>query len=269
MLVTTYSCLSSKGGKGGSRLQVVDRGGGDYDGCLLFDESHCAKNLIADLPGTETAAAQAVDAIQHMLLNARVVYCSATAASEAAAPRLHEPARLWVRAVRSRRRPPPTRATRAPRNFIKTCQSRVGAMSSCALHLKREGASSRGRCPTPGAEFSVVEATLTPEQIETYDRAAQLWQILFTRVEARRRPWPCGSRRLPPGDSDEFARLTEVYKGRAQELPLQLWSGHPHLVAHHVLQGAQARSRWRSRPSRRTSASSSGSSPRARPTRRA
>ena len=56
--------------------------GEDYDGCLLFDESHCAKNLIADLPGTETAAARAVDTIQRLLPNARVVYCSATAASE-------------------------------------------------------------------------------------------------------------------------------------------------------------------------------------------
>ena len=58
-------------------------------------------------------------------------------------------------------------------------------MELCALHLKREGALLARTLSYAGAEFSVVEATLTPEQIETYDRAAQLWQILFTRVEAR------------------------------------------------------------------------------------
>ena len=230
VLVTTYSCLSSKGGKGGSRLQqVVDWCGEDYDGCLLFDESHCAKNLIADLPGTETAAAQAVDAIQHMLPNARVVYCSATAASE---PRHYAyMSRLGLWGPGS---PFPTSAAAdesnksAIRNFIKTCQSRgVGAMELCALHLKREGALLARTLSYAGAEFSVVEATLTPEQIETYDRAAQLWQILFTRVEARLATMAMRiEAAAAAGDSDEFARLTEVYKDARKSYHSQLWSGH-------------------------------------------
>ena len=230
VLVTTYSCLSSKGGKGGSRLQqVVDWCGEDYDGCLLFDESHCAKNLIADLPGTETAAAQAVDAIQHMLPNARVVYCSATAASE---PRHYAyMSRLGLWGPGS---PFPTSAAAdesnksAIRNFIKTCQSRgVGAMELCALHLKREGALLARTLSYAGAEFSVVEATLTPEQIETYDRAAQLWQILFTRVEARLATMAMRiEAAAAAGDSDEFARLTEVYKDARKNYHSQLWSGH-------------------------------------------
>ena len=230
VLVTTYSCLSSKGGKGGSRLQqVVDWCGEDYDGCLLFDESHCAKNLIADLPGTETAAAQAVDAIQHMLPNARVVYCSATAASE---PRHYAyMSRLGLWGPGS---PFPTSVAAdesnksAIRNFIKTCQSRgVGAMELCALHLKREGALLARTLSYAGAEFSVVEATLTPEQIETYDRAAQLWQILFTRVEARLATMAMRiEAAAAAGDSDEFARLTEVYKDARKSYHSQLWSGH-------------------------------------------
>ena len=230
VLVTTYSCLSSKGGKGGSRLQqVVDWCGEDYDGCLLFDESHCAKNLIADLPGTETAAAQAVDAIQHMLPNARVVYCSATAASE---PRHYAyMSRLGLWGPGS---PFPTSAAAdesnksAIRNFIKTCQSRgVGAMELCALHLKREGALLARTLSYAGAEFSVVEATLTPEQIETYDRAAQLWQILFTRVEARLATMAMRIEAAAAvGDSEEFARLTEVYKDARKSYHSQLWSGH-------------------------------------------
>ena len=230
VLVTTYSCLSSKGGKGGSRLQqVVDWCGEDYDGCLLFDESHCAKNLIADLPGTETAAAQAVDAIQYMLPNARVVYCSATAASE---PRHYAyMSRLGLWGPGS---PFPTSAAAdesnksAIRNFIKTCQSRgVGAMELCALHLKREGALLARTLSYAGAEFSVVEATLTPEQIETYDRAAQLWQILFTRVEARLATMAMRiEAAAAAGDSEEFARLTEVYKDARKSYHSQLWSGH-------------------------------------------
>ena len=51
-------------------------GGGpcQFDGCLLFDECHKAKNLGAHPP---TKVGLAVAEIQELLPNARVIYCSA------------------------------------------------------------------------------------------------------------------------------------------------------------------------------------------------
>ena len=95
VLFTTYSTLSKgcKTGKSsknddddkaGQRIfQILDWIGEDFDGCLLFDECHRAKNLMAEAGnGEPTAAGVAVFEIQRLLPKARVVYCSATAVSE-------------------------------------------------------------------------------------------------------------------------------------------------------------------------------------------
>ena len=227
VLVLTYSGLSASGGAGSRLQQVVDWCGEDYDGCLLFDESHCAKTLIADLPGTETAAARAVDTIQRLLPDARVVYCSATAASEPRHYAYMTRLGLWGPAS-----PFPSADAEegesnkmAIQNFIKTCESRgVGAMELCALHLKREGALLCRTLSYAGAEFSVVEASLTPEQIETYDASAQLWQMLYTRMErklAKMELWV--NEALDPRDMEN---RKEEFKDARQNYRSQLWSGH-------------------------------------------
>ena len=227
VLVLTYSGLSASGGAGSRLQQVVEWCGEDYDGCLLFDESHCAKNLIADLPGTETAAARAVDTIQRLLPNARVVYCSARAASEPRHYAYMTRLGLWGPAS-----PFPSADAEegesnkmAIQNFIKTCESRgVGAMELCALHLKREGALLCRTLSYAGAEFSVVEASLTPEQIETYDASAQLWQMLYTRMErklAKMELWVNEAM-----DPAEMENRKEELKDSKQNYHSQLWSGH-------------------------------------------
>lgn len=48
-----------------------------FDGCIIFDEAHKAKNLEAD-----TATAKLVIQLQRRLPRARVVYCSATGVSD-------------------------------------------------------------------------------------------------------------------------------------------------------------------------------------------
>ena len=113
----------------------------------------------------------------------------------------------------------------AIQNFIKTCESRgVGAMELCALHLKREGALLCRTLSYAGAEFSVVEASLTPEQIETYDASAQLWQMLYTRMErklAKMELWV--NEALDPRDMEN---RKEEFKDARQNYRSQLWSGH-------------------------------------------
>ena len=49
MIFLTYSSLTSSSDKGDTRLQqLVDWAGTDYDGLIIFDECHKAKNLIPE-----------------------------------------------------------------------------------------------------------------------------------------------------------------------------------------------------------------------------
>ena len=50
-------------------------GGAAFNGCLLFDECHRAKNLVPPPGGSPTATGVAVAALQAALPHARVVYC--------------------------------------------------------------------------------------------------------------------------------------------------------------------------------------------------
>lgn len=62
--------------------QIVDWCGSDFDGCIVFDECHKAKNLIPARSLDSTQTGKAVVELQFLLPNARVVYSSATGASE-------------------------------------------------------------------------------------------------------------------------------------------------------------------------------------------
>ena len=229
MLFCTYSGLSK-----GCSAKSIERGtparldqivawcgGEDFDGCLLFDEAHRAKNLISEVPGTETAAGKAVFEIQKLLPRARVVYCSATAVSE---PRNYGyMTRLGLWGPRS---PFPTceadgdeNSMHAVKNFIKLAELRgVGAMEMCALHLKREGALLCRTLSYTGAAFDVVEATLSPEQIAQYDKAAQLWQILHTRCESKLAKMATMVEHDPT--------LARDYKEARQSYHSTIWGGH-------------------------------------------
>ena len=233
VLFCTYSGLSK-----GCSAKSIERGtparldqivawcgGEDFDGCLLFDEAHRAKNLISEVPGTETAAGKAVFEIQRLLPRARVVYCSATAVSE---PRNYGyMTRLGLWGPRS---PFPTceedgdeNSMHAVKNFIKLAELRgVGAMEMCALHLKREGALLCRTLSYTGAAFDVVEATLSPEQIAQYDKAAQLWQILHTRCESKLAKMAT----IAEHSEDEDGSLARAYREARQSYHSSLWGGH-------------------------------------------
>ena len=76
-----YTRLIGKNKRGnGTRLQqIIDWVGHDFDGLIVFDESHKAKNYLGEPP---TQMGAAVVELQERLPKARVVYCSATGASE-------------------------------------------------------------------------------------------------------------------------------------------------------------------------------------------
>lgn len=221
VLFTTYSSMSkgvTKTNDTGSRLeQIVEWVGENYEGCLLFDEAHRAKNLISETKGTETAAGMAVFNIQAILKLCRVVYCSATGVSE---PRNYAyMVRLGLWGPES---PFPTHDgdelnQEAIKNFISVVTSRgVGAMELCAVHLKMEGALCCRTLSYTGVDFNIVEAELTDEQRRVYDRAAQLWQLLHIRAEAKL------SKFFLLNQDD----ATGEYKHMCREIHAMIWGGH-------------------------------------------
>lgn len=86
--VNFYCALNSRehavGGQSHSRLQQLVSwcGGEAFDGCLVFDECHKAKNFNPRKEERSTKVALAVSMVQKMLPRARVVYCSATGVSD-------------------------------------------------------------------------------------------------------------------------------------------------------------------------------------------
>jgi hypothetical protein len=91
LIFTTYRTLIGTSGRRSRLQQLLDWCGGiGFDGLVLLDECHKAKNILLDSHGnavhvgsakcTQTAAA--VVELQRCLPRARVVYCSATAVSE-------------------------------------------------------------------------------------------------------------------------------------------------------------------------------------------
>ena len=90
LIFTTYRTLIGVS-RNGSRLgQLLDWCGEDFDGLILMDECHKAKNIaldendkVKDVGSAECSkAAAAIVELQKKLPRARVVYCSATAVSE-------------------------------------------------------------------------------------------------------------------------------------------------------------------------------------------
>jgi P-loop containing NTP hydrolase pore-1 len=79
-----YAVCTGSGANKRTRLQqIIDWCGGEsFDGCLLFDEAHKAKNFNAAKEESSTKVSQAVIAIQNSLPKARVVYCSATGVTD-------------------------------------------------------------------------------------------------------------------------------------------------------------------------------------------
>lgn len=87
MIFSTYSALIGEStntqGKYKSRLkQLLQWCGEDFDGCIVFDECHKAKNLCPTGSSKPTKTGLTALELQNKLPKARVVYASATGASE-------------------------------------------------------------------------------------------------------------------------------------------------------------------------------------------
>lgn len=169
----TYSSLIASSEKGRSRLQqLVQWCGSEYDGLIVFDECHKAKNLVPEAGGQPTRTGEAVLEIQERLQEARVVYCSATGASE---PRnLGYMVRLGLWGAGT--------SFEDFREFLGALdKGGVGALELVAMDMKARGMYVCRTLSYKGAEFDVLEVPLEAKMTEIYKKAAEFWAEL--RVE--------------------------------------------------------------------------------------
>ncbi|KAF8066309.1 strawberry notch-like protein [Scenedesmus sp. PABB004] len=224
VLFLTYSTLISAGRGGRSRMdQVLEWlvGGGAgaasgeagraafrealaaWDGVLVFDECHKAKNFTPGKEAQSTKAraaaaarfrrpaspraraaraptprraprcaaqvASAVIELQALLPNARVLYCSATGVSEVANMAYMSRCGLWGPAS-----PFPDFSA-----FLESMRKRgVSFMELLAMEMKATGRYVARGLSFRQAEFVTAEAPLRPDLVRQYDAAVALWQQL-------------------------------------------------------------------------------------------
>jgi len=150
--------LGKKGGKTSkpqTRLdQLLEWASPGFEGGLLFDESHKAKNLFGGNGGKPTKTGQAVLKLQTALPRARVVYCSATGASEPKHLGYMDRLGLWG-------------GSDTPfgdfDDFRRAVESRgVGMMELVAMHLKQRGALVSRALSFKSCTFELVNDVMTP-----------------------------------------------------------------------------------------------------------
>ncbi|XP_074572965.1 protein FORGETTER 1 [Curcuma longa] len=169
----TYSSLIASSEKGRSRLvQLLQWCGSDFDGLVVFDECHKAKNLIPEAGSQPTRTGEAVLDIQARLPEARFVYCSATGASEPRNMGYMVRLGLWGA------------GTCFPQfqDFLGALdKGGVGALELVAMDMKARGMYVCRTLSYKGAEFEVLEAPLEEGMMDMYKKAAEFWAEL--RVE--------------------------------------------------------------------------------------
>ena len=162
ILFTTYATLRSdaKHDKASRVQQIVDWLGRDFDGVIVFDESHAMANAAGStsLRGNSAPSRQgrAGLRLQHALPNARIVYVSATGATTVHNLGYAQRLGLWG----GTDFPFATRA-----EFVEAIEAGgVAAMEVLARDLKALGLYMARSLSYEGVEYELVEHKLTPEQ---------------------------------------------------------------------------------------------------------
>ncbi|TCD04072.1 methylase [Erythrobacteraceae bacterium CFH 75059] len=177
ILFVTYPTLRS-GRSDATRLdQILEWAGDGFDGVIVFDEAHAMANAAGGegsrgrVKGSEQGIAGV--RLQNLLPRARVLYASATGASDvnnlAYATRLG----LWG----------PETAFANREAFVSDIrEGGIAAMELVARDLKSLGLYTARALSFAGVEYEILEHQLTPEQISVYDAYAEAWAIIHANL---------------------------------------------------------------------------------------
>ena len=182
VLFATYATLRSdeKAEKVSRVRQIVDWLGSDFDGVIIFDESHAMQNAGGGKSDRgDVAPSQQGRAglrLQHALPDARVVYVSATGATTVHNLAYAQRLGLWG----GDDFPFATRA-----EFVEAIEDGgVAAMEVLARDLRSLGLYTSRSLSYDGVEYELVEHQLTDEQRRIYDAYAGAFSIIHNHLDA-------------------------------------------------------------------------------------
>jgi hypothetical protein len=182
ILFTTYATLRTgeKPDKPSRLQQILDWAGPEFEGVIAFDEAHAMGNAIAEKGsrGIKRASQQGIAGVrlQNALPHARVVYVSATGATQVSHLAYASRLGLW----QTGDFPFADR-----QEFIQAIKSGgVAAMEVVCRDLKVLGLYFARNLSFDGVEYEALEVELTLEQIQIYDRYAGAFQIIHNHLEA-------------------------------------------------------------------------------------
>jgi predicted RNA methylase len=182
ILFTTYATLRTdeRGEKLSRVRQIVEWLGSDFNGVIVFDESHAMQNAVGGKGerGDQAASQQGRAGLRlhHALPSARVVYVSATGATTVHNLAYAQRLGLWG----GEDFPFATRA-----EFVEAIEDGgVAAMEVLARDLKALGLYAARSLSYEGVEYELVEHRLTPEQIRIYDAYAGAFSIIHNNLDA-------------------------------------------------------------------------------------
>ncbi|MCP4701540.1 MAG: methylase [Gammaproteobacteria bacterium] len=182
ILFTTYATLrtAARGGKISRVEQIVDWVGEDFDGVIAFDEAHAMANASSckGERGDKKASLQGLAGLrlQHSLPDARVVYVSATGATEVRNLAYAQRLGLWGTGDF----PFKTRD-----DFVTKMEAGgVAAMEVICRDLKALGLYTARSMSYDGVEYETIVHELTPEQIEIYDAYAVAFLQIHNHLDA-------------------------------------------------------------------------------------
>lgn len=185
VLFTTYNTLSSglndtSGNAKQSRFaQMVAWLGKDFDGVIIFDEAHNMANAVDSqgARGMKKASKRALAGVelQKALPNARIVYASATGATEVSNLAYADRLGLWGTGT----------AFANQADFInKINAGGIAAMELVARDMKAMGLYIARNLSYNGVEYQKITHNLTADQTEIYDTLAHSWQIVLQNINA-------------------------------------------------------------------------------------
>jgi hypothetical protein len=171
VIFATYSSLIGEShvsnNKYRTRLkQLLHFCGEDFDGVIVFDECHKAKNLCPAGSQKPTKTGLTVLELQRKLPKARIVYASATGASEPKNMAYMVRLGLWGEGT----------SFKEFNDFVNVVDKRgVGAMELVAIDMKLRGVYIARQLSFAGVQFRIEEIRLSNKFIKLYDECVHIW----------------------------------------------------------------------------------------------
>ena len=179
ILFVTYPTLRSGRAEDTRLDQILAWAGEEFDGVIAFDEAHAMANALGSssnrgkVKGSEQGMAGL--RLQNHLPRARVLYASATGASDIANLGYTSRLGLWG----------PETAFPTHEAFMTEIRAGgVAAMELVARDLKAQGLYLARALSFAGVEYEILEHCLTEAQVRIYDGYADAWAIIHRNLEA-------------------------------------------------------------------------------------